>query len=84
MTNASDAPAAPILPDVLSLPRKAQPVEGRVNLVGLTRAELAEALRAAGTPDKQVRMRVGQIWQWVYHWGAVSYTHLTLPTTPYV
>ncbi len=77
MTTASDAPAAPILPDVLSLPRKAQPVEGRVNLVGLTRAELAEALRAAGTPDKQVRMRVGQIWQWVYHWGVRDFAAMT-------
>jgi 23S rRNA (adenine2503-C2)-methyltransferase len=59
---------APLTPDVLTLPRKL-PDTGRVNIVGLTRDQLRQALIDAGTPEKQAKMRVGQVWQWVYHWG---------------
>ena len=31
---------------------------------------MREALIAIGTPERQATMRVGQIWQWIYHWGA--------------
>ena len=61
---------APITQDVLTIPRKdAQTQDGRVNLVGLTRDGLREALIEAGTPEKQAKMRTRQIWQWIYHWG---------------
>ena len=46
---------APITQDVLTLPRKLP--EGPINLIGLTRAALREALIAKGTPDKQAKMR---------------------------
>jgi 23S rRNA (adenine2503-C2)-methyltransferase len=59
---------APITPDVLTLPRKL-PEGGRINLVGLTRDHLRDALISAGTEERQVRMRVGQIWQWIYNRG---------------
>ena len=59
---------APITQDVLTLPRKLA-VGGKTNIIGLTRDQLREALIAAGTPEKQARMRVGQVWQWVYYWG---------------
>ncbi len=59
---------APITQDVLTLPRKL-PQGGKTNIVGLTRDQLREALIAAGTPEKQAKMRLGQVWQWVYHWG---------------
>ena len=74
-TNAAPA-AAPITQDVLTIPRKL-PETGRVNIIGLTREELREALIAAGTPEKQARMRVGQIWQWVYHWGLRDFAQMT-------
>ena len=67
---------APITQDVMTLPRKL-PESGKTNLVGLTRTGLAEALRAAGTPDKQIKMRVNQIWQWVYHWGVRDFSDMT-------
>jgi 23S rRNA (adenine2503-C2)-methyltransferase len=67
---------APITQDVLTLPR-ALPGDGPVNIVGLTRDQLRAALVAAGTPDKQAKMRVGQIWQWVYHWGARDFAAMT-------
>ena len=60
--------SAPITPDVLTVPRKL-PEGGPVNIVGLTRDQLHAALIAAGTPEKAAKMRVGQVWQWVYHWG---------------
>ncbi|WP_146584745.1 23S rRNA (adenine(2503)-C(2))-methyltransferase RlmN [Puniceibacterium confluentis] len=65
----------PITQDVLTIPRKLP--EGPVNLVGLTRPAMAEALRAVGTPEKQIKMRVNQIWQWVYHWGVRDFDLMT-------
>lgn len=69
-------PSAPITQDVLTIPRKL-PEGGKVNLVGLTREQLREALIAAGTPEKQAKMRVGQIWQWIYHWGVRDFAQMT-------
>ncbi|ULB08363.1 23S rRNA (adenine(2503)-C(2))-methyltransferase RlmN [Cereibacter azotoformans] len=67
---------APITQDVMTLPRKL-PEGGPLNIVGLTRAELMAALIAAGTPERQARMRMGQVWQWVYHWGVRDFTQMT-------
>ncbi|MBF9058738.1 23S rRNA (adenine(2503)-C(2))-methyltransferase RlmN [Rhodobacterales bacterium HKCCSP123] len=67
--------SAPITQDVLTIPRKMP--EGPVNLVGLTREGMRDALIAAGTPEKQAKMRVGQIWQWIYHWGARDFDAMT-------
>ena len=69
-------PAAPITQDLLTIPRKL-PETARRNLVGLTRAQLYEALIEAGTPERQAKMRVGQIWQWVYHWGVRDFAQMT-------
>ena len=51
--------------------------EGPVNLIGLTRDGLRAALIAAGTPEKQAKMRVGQVWQWLYHWGVRDFVQMT-------
>ena len=67
---------APITQDVLTIPRKL-PASDKVNLVGLTRDALRAALIAAGTPEKQAKMRVGQVWQWVYHWGVRDFALMT-------
>ena len=67
--------SAPITQDVLTIPRKLP--EGPMNIVGLTRDQLRDALIAAGTPEKQAKMRVNQIWQWVYHWGVRSFDEMT-------
>jgi 23S rRNA (adenine2503-C2)-methyltransferase len=66
---------APITQDVLTIPRKIP--EGPVNLVGLTRPQLKDALIAVGTPEKQAKMRVNQLWQWIYHWGARDFAEMT-------
>jgi 23S rRNA (adenine2503-C2)-methyltransferase len=67
---------APISPDVLTLPRKL-PEGGKTNIVGLTRDALRTALIAAGTPERQAKMRLGQLWQWVYHWGVRDFALMT-------
>ena len=67
---------APITQDVLTLPRKL-PEGGKLNLVGMTRDQMRAALIAAGTPEKQAKMRVGQVWQWVYHWGVRDFDRMT-------
>lgn len=67
---------APITQDVLTIPRKL-PETGHTNIVGLTREQLRNALIEAGTPEKQAKMRVGQIWQWIYYWGVRNFTQMT-------
>jgi 23S rRNA (adenine2503-C2)-methyltransferase len=66
---------APITQDVLTIPRKAP--DGPVNIVGLTREGLRAALIAHGTPDRQAKMRVGHIWQWIYQWGVRDFHAMT-------
>ncbi len=71
------APETPITQDVLTIPRKDVPNDGRVNLIGLTREGMHQALIEAGTPEKQAKMRRNQIWQWVYHWGVRDFSAMT-------
>jgi 23S rRNA (adenine2503-C2)-methyltransferase len=52
----------------------------RPSLVGLPRTDLAAALGGIGVAPQQQRMRVQQIWQWLYVRGAQSFdTMTTLP-----
>ena len=54
------------------------PVAGRTNLVGLTRPELAAALCEAFALDpKKAKMRAGQLWRWIYHYGVVDFENMT-------
>ena len=64
--------SAPITQDVLTIPRKLP--DGPMNLVGLTRAQMRDVLIEHGTPEKQAKMRVGQIWQWIYEKGVRDFT----------
>jgi 23S rRNA (adenine2503-C2)-methyltransferase len=47
------------------------------SLVGLTREALAAALGAIGVPERQQRMRVQQIWHWLYVRGATDFETMT-------
>ncbi|WP_424932805.1 23S rRNA (adenine(2503)-C(2))-methyltransferase RlmN [Amaricoccus macauensis] len=68
--------SAPITQDVLTLPRKADQ-EGLPDIVGMSRDQLRDALIAMGTPEKQAKMRVGQIWSWLYFWGVRDFGEMT-------
>ena len=67
---------APVTQDVHTIPRRL-PEGGPINLVGLTRDALRAALIGIGVPEKQARMRVNQVWQWVYHWGVRDFEAMT-------
>lgn len=73
----------PITPDVTALPRLPKRADGKVNLVGLTRPRLREALIAAGTPEKQAKMRADQLWQWIYQRGEADFAAMTNLAKPY-
>jgi 23S rRNA (adenine2503-C2)-methyltransferase len=47
------------------------------SLVGLSRAELAEMLAAIDVPERERRMRVRQIWHWLYVRGVTSFDAMT-------
>ena len=42
-------------------------------LVGMDRDEMSAALREIGVPEKQLRMRVSQIWHWLYVRGVSDF-----------
>ncbi len=47
------------------------------SLVGLSRAEIAEQLGAIGVAPAQRKMRVQQLWHWIYVRGAKSFEEMT-------
>ncbi len=48
------------------------PNDLRPSLMGLSREDLAQILGRVGVPEKQRRMRMRQIWHWIYHRGATE------------
>ena len=53
------------------------PNDPRPSLIGMTRDALADALARAGVPERQRRMRAGQIWHWLYHRGVTDFGQMT-------
>jgi 23S rRNA (adenine2503-C2)-methyltransferase len=47
------------------------------SLVGLTRDELKDRLAAIGVADRDLKMRVAQLWHWIYLRGARSFDEMT-------
>ncbi len=64
-----------VTPDHITVPRE-QPA-GLPHLVGMTREAMRAALIETGTPEKQAKMRVGQIWQWIYQKGVTDFGEMT-------
>jgi 23S rRNA (adenine2503-C2)-methyltransferase len=62
---------------IIEVPDTADRDRRRTGLVGLSRAELAAAVTAAGVPASQARMRAAQIWHWIYVRGATDFTVMT-------
>ena len=56
----------------------AAPATAKPNLAGLTRQGLIQALVAAEIvrPDK-ARMRAGQLWRWIHHYGVTDFAAMT-------
>src|SRR5690554_220071 len=49
----------------------------RPSLIGLGRAELGQVLSELGVPPKQLRMRISQLWSWIYVRGVTSFDQMT-------
>lgn len=49
----------------------------RAPIVGQSREQLAALLSGIGVPDKQLRMRVQQLWSWSYVRGARTFEDMT-------
>jgi 23S rRNA (adenine2503-C2)-methyltransferase len=49
----------------------------KTSLAGRTRDGLKAALAAAGVPDKQLNMRVTQLWSWIYVRGMTRFDEMT-------
>jgi 23S rRNA (adenine2503-C2)-methyltransferase len=47
------------------------------SLAGLNRTQLAEALGEAGVPERERKMRVSQLWHWIYFRGARDFDAMT-------
>ena len=47
------------------------------NLIGLTRAELAARMQAAGVAPARAPMRARQLWHWIYHRGVTDFARMT-------
>jgi 23S rRNA (adenine2503-C2)-methyltransferase len=66
----------------VSAPIEKSPLERYVapekpSLAGMTRAQLADALAAVGVPEPQRKMRVQQLWHWIYFRGLVAFDGMT-------
>jgi 23S rRNA (adenine2503-C2)-methyltransferase len=65
---------------MLSTPSPEAPLAGvdqPIPLLGLNRAQLAARLEAVGVPERQSRMRVRQLWNWLYVRGATDFEGMT-------
>ena len=47
------------------------------SLIGLLREDMAKALVEKGVPERQVKMRVSQLWHWLYVRGVSDIDHMT-------
>jgi len=69
----SQAPAGVL--EKIALERYVPPA--KPSLIGLTRAQLAAALGGIGVPETQRKMRVQQLWHWIYFRGTQNFAEMT-------
>ena len=64
--------------DPVPVPRAAAVrADGKVELIGLPREAIREALEGAGLEPKQAKLRAKQIWHWIYNRGASDFSAMT-------
>src|SRR5690348_287539 len=71
MTSVLDAQVS--APPIEKAPLERYVAPQKPSLVGLSRAELGEALGRLGVPESQRKMRVQQLWHWIYFRGFTSF-----------
>src|SRR5215472_1098635 len=73
----STPPAAASTGFVEKTPLERYVPPAKPSLVGLSRAQLTEALAAIGVPAAQRKMRAQQMWHWLYVRGARRFDEMT-------
>lgn len=48
----------------------------RLSLIGLSQDEMMQSLKEVGVPERQTRMRVRQLWHWLYVRGVSSFDEM--------
>jgi 23S rRNA (adenine2503-C2)-methyltransferase len=64
-------------PGIEKLPLERYVAPAKPSLVGMSRPQLAQALADIGVPGAQHKMRVQQLWHWIYVRGAQSFDEMT-------
>src|SRR3954453_17895151 len=64
--------------DPVPVPRAATPrADGRVELVGLPKAQIGAAFEKAGLEPKQAKLRSKQVWHWIYNRGVTDFSGMS-------
>ena len=63
--------------DTTPPPSGPPPAPGLPTIAGFDRVALAKALEGIGVPARQTRMRVGQLWSWMYVRGVTSFASMS-------
>lgn len=63
---------SPLKTDYRTIPRMLEKSD-KISLVGLSQDQLAQYLRDANIPERQVKMRVRQLWSWIYQHGRTDF-----------
>ncbi len=64
--------------DPVPVPRSLKPrADGRIDLLGLSKAELRMALETSQLEPKQAKLRAKQLWHWIYNRGVTDFSLMT-------
>lgn len=64
--------------DPVPVPREVTPREdGRIDLIGLPRKEIADIFAEAGLDPKAAKLRAKQVYHWLYHRGVTEFEAMT-------
>jgi len=76
MVRSADIPMGPS-EFVEKIPLERYMAPEKPSLVGLTRAQLSHAVSSFGVPQAQIKMRVQQLWHWIYFRGVTSFDEMS-------
>ncbi len=64
--------------DPVPVPREVTPREdGRIDLIGLPRKDIADIFAEAGLDAKAAKLRAKQVYHWLYHRGVTAFEEMT-------
>ena len=64
------------LQNIHTVPHKSNELCVKTSLVGLSRSQLSDAIEKLEIPKNQIRMRVNQIWHWLYVRGVSDFAQM--------